>query len=94
MESSDRATAQGNERIERKGNVVHVHAVVIRSHYKPDIIKVKQGDHVILDITNVESARDATHGFGLQPDHGPISGWPQRCAEWLDAKGLAAPGLL
>jgi len=35
-----------------------------------------------------------THGFGLQPDPGPISGWPQRCAEWLAAKGLAALGLL
>ena len=39
--------------------------VVIRSHYKPDIIRVKQGDTVVIDITNVESAVDATHGFGL-----------------------------
>jgi acetyl esterase/lipase len=29
-----------------------------------------------------------THGFGLQTDHGPVSGWPQRCAEWLAASGL------
>ena len=28
------------------------------------------------------------HGFGLQPDHGPVSGWPNRCAEWMAAKGL------
>ena len=34
------------------------------------------------------------HGFGLQPGHGPVSGWPQRCAEWLAAQGLAALGLL
>ena len=34
------------------------------------------------------------HGFGLQPDHGPISSWPQRCAEWLAANGLAGLGLL
>jgi len=34
------------------------------------------------------------HGFGLQPGHGPVSSWPQRCAEWLAAKGLAALGLL
>jgi acetyl esterase/lipase len=34
------------------------------------------------------------HGFGLQPGHGPISSWPERCAEWLAAKGLATLGLL
>ena len=34
------------------------------------------------------------HGFGLQPGHGPVSSWPQRCAEWMAAKGLAALGLL
>jgi acetyl esterase/lipase len=28
------------------------------------------------------------HGFGLQPGHGPVSSWPQRCAEWMAAKGL------
>jgi nitrous-oxide reductase len=39
--------------------------VVIRSQYRPDTIHAKQGDHVILDITNAESAEDATHGFGL-----------------------------
>ncbi len=65
MAATPAATKQGQERIERKGNTVHAHMVVIRSHYKPDIIRVKQGDHVIVDITNVESAVDATHGFGL-----------------------------
>jgi acetyl esterase/lipase len=28
------------------------------------------------------------HGFGLQPGHGPVSSWPQRCAEWMAARGL------
>lgn len=28
------------------------------------------------------------HGFGLQPDNGPISEWPTRCAEWLAARGM------
>ena len=65
MNHSPNATKQGEEGIDRKDNVVHVHATVIRSQYKPDIIRCKQGDHVIIDITNVESARDATHGFGL-----------------------------
>ncbi len=65
MAPSPIATKQGEERIERKPGEVHAHVVVIRSHYKPDVIKAKQGDKVIIDITNVETARDATHGFGL-----------------------------
>ena len=65
MAQSTYATKQGEERIEKTPNGIHVHATVIRSQYKPDIIRCKQGDHVIIDLTNVESARDATHGFGL-----------------------------
>jgi nitrous-oxide reductase len=65
MAPSPNATAQGHERVERTKDGVHVHMVVIRSHYKPDIVRVKEGDHVVWDITNVESAEDATHGFGL-----------------------------
>jgi nitrous-oxide reductase len=65
MEGSKTATRQGEERIDVKPGLVHAHMCVIRSHYKPDIIRAKQGDKVILDITNVESAEDATHGFGL-----------------------------
>ena len=30
------------------------------------------------------------HGFGLEPNHGPISTWPTRCAEWLAVRGLLA----
>ena len=65
MSTSPIATKQGEERIEQTADGVHAHMVVIRSHYKPDVIRVKQGDKVTLDITNVESAQDATHGFGL-----------------------------
>ena len=65
MSASPHATQQGEERIERTPDGVHAHMVVIRSHFKPDTIRVRQGDHVILDITNAESAEDATHGFGL-----------------------------
>jgi len=65
MAPSPHATKQGEERVERTADGVHAHMVVIRSHYKPDVIRVKQGQKVVLDITNVESAEDATHGFGL-----------------------------
>ena len=30
------------------------------------------------------------HGFGLEPNHGPASDWPKRCAEWMAARGLLA----
>jgi len=65
MQPSGSATKQGEEGVERTADGVHVRMVVIRSHYKPDTIRVKQGDRVVIDITNAESAEDATHGFGL-----------------------------
>jgi acetyl esterase/lipase len=32
--------------------------------------------------------REGTHGIGLEPNHGPMSDWPGRCAEWLRARNL------
>ena len=32
--------------------------------------------------------REGAHGIGLEPNHGPFSDWPARCAEWLAARGL------
>ncbi|MCB9871513.1 MAG: Sec-dependent nitrous-oxide reductase [Planctomycetes bacterium] len=57
------ATTADTARIERKDDGVHVYMSAIRSHFKPDIIRVKEGDRVHLHITNVEQAFDATHGF-------------------------------
>jgi acetyl esterase/lipase len=39
--------------------------------------------------------QEGAHGVGLEPNHGPISDWPKRCAEWLAVRGLLtrAPGL-
>jgi nitrous-oxide reductase len=65
MKHSEYATEQGKEAITRNGNVVTVNGTVIRSHYTPDVVRVKEGDKVIFNWTNVETARDATHGFGL-----------------------------
>lgn len=28
------------------------------------------------------------HGYGVNDNHLPISGWPQRCAEWMTERGL------
>ena len=32
--------------------------------------------------------QEGAHGVGLEPNHGPISDWPKRCADWLAARGL------
>lgn len=53
------------ERIERQGKDVHVYMTSVRSHFTPDVVRVKKGDTVHLHITNVEQAHDATHGFTI-----------------------------
>jgi len=55
----------GKERVERRADGVHVYMTAIRSHFTPDIIRVKQGDTVKLHIDNLEQAYDATHGFAI-----------------------------
>jgi nitrous-oxide reductase len=65
MRKSEFATPQGQEAVKRTGNTVTVNGTVLRSHYTPDIVRVKEGDKVVWNWTNVETARDATHGFGL-----------------------------
>jgi fermentation-respiration switch protein FrsA (DUF1100 family) len=36
--------------------------------------------------------QEGAHGVGLEPNHGPVSEWPKRCAEWLGVRGLLARG--
>jgi acetyl esterase/lipase len=36
--------------------------------------------------------REGAHGIGLEPNHGPMSDWPARCAEWMAARGLIETG--
>ncbi len=62
------ATAAGEERIDRNGNEVEIFMTAIRSHFTPEHIEIKKGDHVTWHITNIETALDATHGFQL-PAH-------------------------
>ncbi len=57
--------AQGEERIERNGDTVEIWMTAVRSHFTPERVEIKAGDHVIWHITNVERAYDATHGFAL-----------------------------
>jgi nitrous-oxide reductase len=65
-DAKDPASVEGGkERIERLPDGVHVYMTAIRSHFTPDIIRVKQGERVHLHLTNLEQAHDATHGFAL-----------------------------
>jgi nitrous-oxide reductase len=59
------AVQAGEERVLRKGDTVEVFMTAARSHFVPEKVEVKAGDHVVWHITNVESAKDATHGFAL-----------------------------
>jgi nitrous-oxide reductase len=61
----EHAVQAGQERIERSADGVHVYMTAVRSHFTPDVIRVKQGDTVHFHITNVEQAVDATHGFAI-----------------------------
>jgi nitrous-oxide reductase len=63
--TSDNAIVAGEERVERDGSHVEVWMSATRSHFTPDILRLRQGDHVMLHITNIEQTRDATHGFGI-----------------------------
>jgi len=59
------ATTAGKEKIDKRGNTVEIWMTAIRSHYTPDQVLVKKGNRVIWHITNIERAKDATHGFAL-----------------------------
>lgn len=65
MKVNMRAPKPGQEKIESKDGHVEVHMTLIRSHFTPDIVEVEEGDKVTVHMTNVERARDATHGFAL-----------------------------
>ena len=64
-EIDENAVNLGEERIERNGNQVEIWMTSVRSHFTPERVEIKQGDHVIWHITNVERAYDATHGFSI-----------------------------
>ncbi len=69
MAKDPNATEPGRERVEVREEggrrVVEIWMTAVRSHFKPEQVQLKKGDHVIWHITNIERARDATHGFAL-----------------------------
>lgn len=58
-------TSPSQARTVRKGSRVEIWTAVIRSHFTPEHVRVKQGDHVVWHFTNLERTRDATHGWAL-----------------------------
>ena len=57
------SSALYRQRVEKKGDRVHVFATVIRSHINPETVEVDEGDVVTFHLTNLEQAQDQTHGF-------------------------------
>lgn len=61
------AKGEGQAKVERKGNEVHVYMTSIRSHFTPDNIEgVKMGDVVYFHVTNLEQDWDVPHGFAVK----------------------------
>jgi nitrous-oxide reductase len=58
-------TSEDQARVERNGNNVEIWMSVVRSHYKPERVELKAGDHVIWHVSSLEQTRDATHGFAI-----------------------------
>jgi nitrous-oxide reductase len=65
MSVDKNAAKAGSEKTVRSNGKVEVWMTAIRSHFNPEHIIAKQGDDVVIHITNIERARDATHGFGI-----------------------------
>lgn len=59
-----RSEAEGS--ITRKGKVVHIKMIAIRSHFAPDNLEgVEVGDSVFFHVTNIEQDWDILHGFAV-----------------------------
>jgi nitrous-oxide reductase len=61
------AKGEGQARVERQGNKVHVYMTAIRSHLAPDNIEgIRVGDSVFFHVTNLEQDWDIPHGFAIK----------------------------
>jgi nitrous-oxide reductase len=57
--------SEDQTRVERDGNNVEVWMTVVRSHFNPERVEIKEGDHVVWHLTSLEQTPDATHGFAI-----------------------------
>ena len=65
MQKKEGAPEPGKEGVIVEGNKVTINMTSVRSHFTPDNIEVAAGSEVTWNITNIEMAEDATHGFAL-----------------------------
>ncbi len=57
---------EGETKVVRKGNEVHIYMSMIRSHFSPDNIEgVRVGDKVFFHVTNLEQDYDVPHGVSM-----------------------------
>ena len=60
------ARSEGETRVVRQGNEVHVAMTSIRSHFTPDNIEgIRAGDEVYFHVTNLEQDWDVPHGLAM-----------------------------
>lgn len=58
---------EGESKVVREGNKVHVYMTSIRSHFSPDNIEgIRVGDEVLFHVTNLEQDWDVPHGFAVK----------------------------
>ncbi len=61
------AKGEGQSKVVREGNKVHVYMTAIRSHLTPDNLEgVRVGDEVYFHVTNLEQDWDVPHGFAIK----------------------------
>jgi len=61
------AKGEGETKVVREGNKVHVYMTAIRSHLTPDNIEgIRMGDEVYFHVTNLEQDWDVPHGFAIK----------------------------
>lgn len=61
------AKGEGESKVVRQGNQIHIYMTSIRSHFAPDNIEgVKLGDEVYFHVTNLEQDWDVPHGFAVK----------------------------
>lgn len=61
------AKGEGETKVTRQGNQVHVYITAVRSHFAPDNIEgVQLGDEVYFHVTNLEQDWDVPHGFAVK----------------------------
>jgi len=77
----DAVVREADARVDRRADGVHVYMTLVRSHLNPDIVEVRRGDRVVFHVTNLEQARDATHGFAVDKYNVNLSVEPGKAAD-------------